>query len=188
MTLTQLIELVTHERRRSPEGETGSTMLLISDPLDRQRLVPRSNFAGLSLLARMCAASLDRQLASGLPSESNRLLAARAEMLVAPRTCSALVQNWKHLLEQAHRPPVARNPQARLCRARIIAVEDDVGEMLGALAASGPVPVRGIAMASRLLRDGAGPLYNRDCVTDLRGALCEVTAHLDPGVSLAEFA
>jgi hypothetical protein len=177
-----------HGRDRLRKGPSKATILLTSDPLDRERLVPRPNFAGISLLARMLAPSLDRQLASGLAPESNRLLAARAEMLVAPRTCSELVQNWQHLLDQTHRPPVMRSPRVRLCRDRIIAAEDDIREMLSELGASRPVPSRGIAMAGRLLRDGAGPLYNRHCATDLHAALRDIRVHLDPTAWLAECA
>jgi hypothetical protein len=44
------------------------------------------------------------------------------------------------------------------------------------LAEPGPVPVRGVAMVSRLLADGAGPLYREASHDDL-GALAERAAH-----------
>jgi hypothetical protein len=55
--------------------------------------------------------------------------------------------------------------------------------LLSALATSLPVPARGVAMASRLLSDGTGPLYNRNCPVHLSDALAEVTAQLDPAFS-----
>jgi hypothetical protein len=56
--------------------------------------------------------------------------------------------------------------------------------MVVALLAPLPVSARGVAMASRLLSDGAGPLYNRLSSVDLVGAVREVTEQLDPRVSL----
>jgi hypothetical protein len=87
------------------------------------------------------------------------------------------------VLDQARRPPRARNPHAPLCRDRIIDVAGEVRALLGALATPLPVPARGVAMAGRLLSDGTGPLYNRNCPVRLSDALAEVIAELDPAFS-----
>ena len=163
-------------------------MLLVRDPIDPERLVPRPNQAWLRLLARLFAPALDRQLASGCSPESNRLLATRAQSLVSPSMRRALAGNWLDLMNVVRRPPVVRIPHTPLCHDRIMAAEDDIRAMLGALSAALPTPARGVAMASWLLRNGAGPLYNRHCPVDLHAELREATAHLDPGVSLAGFA
>ena len=56
--------------------------------------------------------------------------------------------------------------------------------MVLVLSGAGPIPAPGVAMASRLLNDGAGPLFNPLSPTELRSALREVTAHLDPATTL----
>jgi hypothetical protein len=79
------------------------------------------------------------------------------------------------------RPAAARVP---LRRDRIAGAEADIRELQRALRASAPVPARGVALASTLLSDGAGPLYNRDSCVDLRAALQAAIKHLDPSTAL----
>ncbi len=166
-----------------------STTVVVRDPRDPGRFAVRPNALWVRVLARVLAFSLDRQLASGHAPESNRLLAARAEWLVSPRVRRALGERWRDLVEQARaeaprRGPVGRTPGAPLCRHRILAAEDAVQAMAGALATALPIPARGVAKASLLLSDGTGPLYNRGCGTDLPTVLREVTEELDPAVPL----
>ncbi len=71
-----------------------------------------------------------------------------------------------------------------LCRDRIASAEPAVHAMLAALVAPLPVSAQGVAMASLLLSDGAGPLYNRRSSVDLVAAVHDVTAGLDPWASL----
>jgi hypothetical protein len=52
--------------------------------------------------------------------------------------------------------------------------------MIEALLAPAPVSVRGPAMVSWLLSDGAGPLYDRRRSADVADALREAIAQLDP--------
>ncbi len=84
------------------------------------------------------------------------------------------------MLEHARTAPRARSPHAPLCRDRVAAAEGDARAMLSALSSPLPVPARGVAMASRLLGDGTGPLYNRNCPVSLSAALRSVTAQLEP--------
>ncbi len=77
--------------------------------------------------------------------------------------------------------PLRRLP---LCRDRITAAASSVRQMLVALEAPAPVPVRGVAMASLLLCDGTGPLYNPLAPLDLLSRVREVTMRLDPAASL----
>jgi hypothetical protein len=56
--------------------------------------------------------------------------------------------------------------------------------MLDALVTPLPVPARGVAMALRLLCDGAGPLYDPHSKTDLVAALREARGQLDPAMPL----
>jgi hypothetical protein len=77
-----------------------------------------------------------------------------------------------------------RNARVLFNREYIIACESDIREMLNALLVPLPSHARGTAMASWLLRDGTGPIYNRRLSGDLGISLREVIAQLDPAVSL----
>jgi hypothetical protein len=48
----------------------------------------------------------------------------------------------------------------------------ELAALAGRLAAPGPVPVQGVAMVTRLLADGAGPLYRQASRDDL-GAMID---------------
>jgi hypothetical protein len=80
-----------------------------------------------------------------------------------------------------------RSPRTPLDRNRIISCEPEIQAMVNALLTPLPTPARGAAMASWLLADGTGPLYNRRS-GDLGIALAEAIAHLDASVSLASSA
>jgi hypothetical protein len=164
-----------------------STILLVNDPVSSERLLPQANKPWLRLLSCVFAYSLDRRLASGLLPESKALLAARAEKLVSPQSRLELAQNWQAMLERASKP-LERNPRVPLCRDRIVAAESDIREMISVLSASRPSSARGVAMVSRLLSDGEGPLYNRHAKTDLHIELLEAIAELDSAESMIEFA
>ncbi len=159
-------------------------LLLLRDPDARHRFLARPTRFGDRIAARMLARSLDRRLAAGYVPESSCLLATRAQTLVSPEQRRALARWWEHLLEvTASQPPrpVRRLP---LCRDRIMAAAPSVREMLVALEAPAPVPVRGVAMAGLLLCDGTGPLYNPLAPRDLQSAVREVTRQLDPAATL----
>ena len=160
-----------------------ATLLLI-DPDNPAQLTARSRRRWVTLVARLLASTFDRHLAEGRTPESHRLLAARAQVLVSPVVRSDLVDRWENLLVQAHRPPVMRDPRVPFNRQAIIECEPDIREMLDALLVTEPVPARGPAMASWLLRDGTGPIYNRHRSGDLRTVLRETITQLDASVRL----
>jgi hypothetical protein len=159
------------------------TVLLLRDPDDKERLLTRPTRSRDRLIARLLAPSLDRQLAAGRPPECHRLLATRAQTLVSPEDRRALAARWEHLLEVARIQPARAIRRVPLCRDRIVGAESAVQDMLRALEAPSPVSARGAAMASILLSDGAGPLYNRQSSVDLIAAVREATAELDPWTS-----
>jgi hypothetical protein len=99
---------------------------------------------------------------------------------MSPATRQTLAQQWADLLTQAARPPTRRDPRLPVNREDIVANEPNIRALLAVLVAPTPGRVRGIAMLSRLLSDGAGPVYNCRCPDDLGGALREATALLDP--------
>jgi hypothetical protein len=160
------------------------TLLLVRDRGDRLRLLTRRCRSWHRAGARLLASSLDRRLAAGHAPEADLLSATRAQTLVSPERRRALAANWEHLLEVAAHRPLRYRRGAPLCCDRIATADTAVRAMVVALLAPLPVSARGVAMASRLLSDGAGPLYNRLSSVDLVGAVREVTEQLDPRVSL----
>ncbi len=72
-----------------------------------------------------------------------------------------------------------------LPRERILAAAPEILDLAARLRAPAPVPVRGVAMAHRLLTDGAGPLYRRGSASVLSDAIAAVSRHLDPATCLA---
>jgi hypothetical protein len=135
------------------------------------------------LLARLFSTSLDRRLAHGETPESGRLLASRAQQVVALCWRRELARQWEHLLEVAGDQPHAAVP-APLCRDRVLAAEDDVHDLAAHLQTPLPVPAVGVAAAHILLTDATGPLYNRRDRSSLGTRLRHISAQLDPGVPL----
>ena len=129
--------------------------------------------------AKLLGVSLDDKLAEGRAPDTSPLLAARAQLLVSLTKRRALAENWLDLLIQARRPFSPLDPTVPIVRGRIIAAQAQIEALAEALLA--PMPTwRGVAMASSLLSDGSGPIYNRACSVDLASMLCEIIAHLDP--------
>lgn len=155
-------------------------MLLVRDAADPHRFTARSNTPWTRVAAAVFAQSLDRQLVSGRHPEAGRLLAARANRWVAPAVRRRLARRWLDLVERARHNRGPGRARVPLCRQRILSAEAQVRDMAGLLAATLPVPARGVAMAGLVLDDGGGPLYDPRCGTDLRALLVEITAQLDP--------
>ncbi len=135
------------------------------------------------VLASWHGFSLDARLAAGALPEGDRLLAARAGVLVGLPRRQKLARDWGRLARMASERPA---PRARipLRRDRIVAAEPEIRQLQDSLRAALPVPVRGVAMASRLLCDAAGPVYSRRSPVDLRAALVDATHQMDPRTAL----
>jgi hypothetical protein len=151
--------------------------LVLGDPLV---LRPRRLADGLR--ARAFGASLDRQLAAGRPPEAAPLLAARAQDIVSLPRRQALAANWDHLLQVARRASVSRGNFVRADR--IAAAEPAIRELVRHLTAALPVAAQGVAMASVLLTDANGPVYNRHSSVSLPAALKAAVTQLDPALPL----
>lgn len=168
----------------APARTSPRARLIVHDSRGSGRLVGRT-FGGLDrTLARARALGLDRDLAAGRPPEAGRMLAARAQDLVALHTRQVLAGDWEHLLQVASRPVRGRTPLAAIRRDRVIAAEPDIREMVTRLRAPLPVAARGVAAASTLLGDGAGPLYNQGSRRDLAADVRRAIRQLDPAASL----
>jgi hypothetical protein len=130
--------------------------------------------------SRALGASLDRQLAAGREPEESRLLAARAQDIVALRRREQLAGYWEHVLASAARPAPALRNAAPLRRGPVLAAEPAITELASLLRAPLPVSARGVAMARMLLTDAGGPLYWSAAPESLHVALRAAITRLDP--------
>lgn len=153
--------------------------LVLGDPLVLRpfRLADR-------LHARLLGASLDHQLAAGCPPESNRLLAARAQDIVALPRRTAVARSWDHLLRAARRAPAVRTRAVPLNAAAILAAEPAIRELMDRLTAPLPVTARGVAAATIPLTDAASPIYQRQHPEALAELLDIAITQLDPAQPL----
>jgi hypothetical protein len=136
------------------------------------------------ILLRFSAGRLDADLAAGMPPETSPRHAARARRIVAPRIRHALASDWEHLLLVSH--TARRGPSGRvpIRRERLHRAEPEIRELIQALRANGPVPARGVAIATNLLTDGRGPIYNRKAPDDLTATVMRAVEHLNPALPL----
>jgi hypothetical protein len=163
------------------DGGRRLTTLVLVEAEGTRRLAAATEWPWTRLAVHLLASSLDRQLAEGRSPESNARLGARARMLVAPAVRHEYARLLAHLEEQARRPPVMRSSRSPLNRVAIAACALRFAEVRRRLTGHHPVPARGIAMASRLLGDGTGPLYNRRLsARHLDDALARIMEQLDP--------
>ena len=139
-----------------------------------------------NLLLRLARSDVDRELAAGVPPEVSPRHEARARHLVAPEIRRALAADWEHLLRIAHAPAGGLSSRAPIRRARIRQAETEINAMVAALRVAGPFPVRGVAIARRLLNDGSGPVYNRDSPDDLITMVALARKHLNPERALID--
>jgi hypothetical protein len=164
----------------SKNGDEGSNQELapLESPVSQELPLGPAPLRVL-LGARLFGASLDRQLADGQSPESSRLLAARAQHIASLSQRRSLAESWLSLLVEAREPFTLINPRVPVVRERIIAAQAQIQALVDALLA--PLSTsRGVAMASTLLSDGSGPVFNRECSADLASMLREATARLDP--------
>jgi hypothetical protein len=131
------------------------------------------------LLADALAPSLDRQLAAGRLPRSGQVLAIRAREIATPAARRKLARRWTNVLDQAGRQPVPRFVRAPLQRGAVIAAERDLHAMISVLTSGRPIDARGAAMASALLSDGTGPLYNHRSLVDLGAVVRAATQQMD---------
>jgi hypothetical protein len=138
------------------------------------------------MLARFLATRLDRELADGTSPEASASLAARAIRLTSLEFRRDLATSVQRILVAAGQPPAVPASQAvtayplrvPLCRVRISQSAALLAELTAQLAEPGPVLVQGVAMVSRLLADGTGPLYRQACRDDLAAIIERATRAL----------
>jgi len=137
-------------------------------------------------MLRLNSARLDADLAAGVAPETSPLHAARARRLVASRMRDACAANWQHLLLISREPIRGLSGRAPICRERVRRAEPEIRELITALRTTGPIPARGVAIATHLLTDGRGPIYNPGTPDDLSTIVALAVEHLDPALPLTQ--
>ncbi len=166
-------------RMQPDRSASRATIHLVYERAAPHRLTARSNRRWSRVISQLLAPSLDRRLAEGRAPETHLLLAARAHVLVSPVKRQRLAHAWVDLLGLARRPARLRDPRSPINRDGILSNEPEIRALLDVLVAPTPGHVRGIALLSWLLSDGAGPVYDRRRFDELRGALLQASALLD---------
>ncbi len=112
-----------------------------------------------------------------VPRESAELLSRRAEELTSARTRAALAKLCREFLHELDNPRcrayAINRPAMRAHRARLTALAERLGDLRR------PVTPRGVILAQRLLRDGAGPLFDPARADELGPAAAEALRALD---------
>ena len=123
-------------------------------------------------IARLQGSRLDEQLASGADPTSSTALAARAALLLRPRMRHAVQTGLRRAVAEARLGQCARSSAVHIDRAAVGACGPELLALAAEIGDPGVHP-RGIALARRLLCDGAGPLYNPGAGQELRAAVAE---------------
>ena len=127
--------------------------------------------------ARLCAATLDRELANGVPAHASPALVLRAHALAQPSVPRELGNQLRRIVREAHEPTCPGTyVQAR--RERVIAAEDDLRRLAIRLQSPRSAAIPGLAKVRVLLTDGSGPLYYRDSAEDLGARIRQATSAL----------
>jgi hypothetical protein len=163
-------------------AETDGQVVVLLDEQGRFR-AHRMTLADRAV-ARLRSRSLDTQLSAGTPPEANRLLATRAHILVQPRSRRLLANDLQHLSEVACSGPPQASRRPRICRTHIVESLTLIDQVVDLLWSRAPIAARGVAMTSRLLSDGTGPVYNPSARPTLLGALTRVIESLEPAMDL----
>jgi hypothetical protein len=161
----------------SPVASETRMLLLLFD-LDKG-FVARAATPWERLLALICAARLDRELARGASPDTGAPLALRARALLRPRVQSQLARQVARVLADGTGPALrVRGSRVPVQRNSIQTSAGTFKELADRLLAPGPLPVQGIAMVRKLLTDGAGPIYHPGSAEELRSALERALAAL----------
>jgi hypothetical protein len=165
----------------SPSGLDPGT-LCDPSPGYCSRLVAQLDRPALALRARVFASrrSLDDALADGASPLWTPELALRARQLVSRGSRQHLATSLERLVKEAQRSVPPRAVAVPLLPRRAIsAAQTSLFTIATRLRDERPVYARGMALLSRLLSDGSGPMYNSHAGGSLGHALGAIAAALD---------
>jgi hypothetical protein len=107
-------------------------------------------------------ADLDRQLAEGADPSNSPELSFRAAQLTSPRRRAGFASGLESVVAEALSKRRAINPPVQLQRAAILAAEDELLELAGALRSPARCRPHAAGIVAFLLCDAASPLYYSD--------------------------
>jgi hypothetical protein len=121
---------------------------------------------------------LTRELAEGGDPDARPELTVLARQLIGRPTQHRLADALERILATASRrsrPPT----KVPLNRHEIFSARDELAALVERLREGTPAPVRGLAMATLLVHDGASPLYGGRPAQDVWGFARETRERLD---------
>jgi hypothetical protein len=125
--------------------------------------------------------ALTRELAEGADPTSSPERALRASQLISGRRRRQLVRTLRRTVSEARRPPMTRAPMVIIRRGAVLEAQDAINTMIARLRAPDPVAAKGMAIAERIVSDGASsPLYTGAEPGALRRQVLVATAELEP--------
>jgi hypothetical protein len=156
--------------------------LLIAVADDPLRFEPRRQRPWDGLLAQARSLTLDAQLAAGAAADTDKLRQVRARQLTSPRRRRKLATCWDELLGRCTggTANAARGAAVPVQQSQIVAVAPQIRALTSRLRGRLPVAAQAVAMASLLLTDGRGPVYNRSGAPTLYRSLLDTLDRLDP--------
>ena len=157
--------------------------LLIAVSHDPLRLVASRQRPWDGIVARWRSLTLDAELANGAAAEDQRLRLVRARQLTSPRYCEKLAARWESLLSRSLSPKAQRRPGGAAIPVQhrhVAAAQAEIRRLIETLREGGAVPARGAAVASLLLTDGTGPVFNPAQAYRLKRAVLFAANQLDP--------
>src|SRR3954449_1260540 len=164
----------------SPSGLDPGTLC---DPSPRycSRLGAQLDRPPLALRARVFASrrSLDDALADGASPLWSPELALRARQLVSHGSRRQLATSLERLVTEAQRSVSPRAVAVPLPRREISEAQTSLLSIATRLRDERPVYARGMALVSRLLSDGSGPMYNSNAGGWMGHAVGAIAAALD---------
>jgi hypothetical protein len=110
--------------------------ILLTDSIEPLRFVAHRRRPWDRLLARILSLTLDGMLAAGTRPEASRLLAVRADALLAPAARRRLGRNWQALPGRVDRPHSMHDPRMPVPRARIVEAAPEIHELVALLLAA----------------------------------------------------
>jgi hypothetical protein len=123
--------------------------------------------------------SLDEELAGGASPLRTATLAVRARQLVSHRSRQQMAIRLERFVEDAERAACPRADAVPLPRREVLQAQTLLLSMAACLRAERPVYARGMALLSRLLRDGSGPASRPHAPEHLRHAVRVAAEALD---------
>jgi hypothetical protein len=164
----------------SPNGLDPETL---REPSPRycSRLGAQLDRPPLALRVRVFASrrSLDDALADGASPLWSPELALRARQLVSHGSRQQFATSLERLVTEAQRSVSPRAVAVPLPRREISEAQTSLLSIATRLRDERPVYARGMALVSRLLSDGSGPLYNSNAGGSMGHAVGAIAAALD---------